>query len=855
MNTIPHQDALRSRWTLEGTIPLSGVAENASWQRARSVATGERVALFVVHGAAALETADAARRAYLVEDARLIPVRDVMVLDDPREDGADASGADPQPLTVVEYPLPAAPPLAALLRGRSLHPETARAIIGEAARGVEMARRRGVRHQFLDSNRVFVDTASGQVTILGVGVEAASHAGLDRSGAIASFQDTRALVALLYRALAGRSPHRSGADPVPRPSQIAQHPVPADLDLLCDLVLNEAAEVIPETSRDLIAELEPWQSIPVTLEAYERNGESAPGRDGQAAPAPGREAADPPAPEQGDAVSDQGATAAETAALAGAAGAGATAGAAGAVAGAGATARLGEHSAADDPRPSIASTGEGDDGDPAASEDPATPMPHDPAHSQQAQSLIRDLRLDQKRDDAAFPGHLDITLPRRPETAEASQHALGPDAARDSDAMRDSGPERDSEPGRSDDRTPGPAAADVDAPDRGAGRGAAGVAAAGAAAAAAGAAGASSSSAGSSPLPARRSGTLWPLAPRREDGPAQPSRDPSPSPAEDWADGSRTPSQAALAPGVVGQPAESAATPSSPEQTAAMPPVSPTEPSEPTGPIVVRGRDRSSLEGTDLDTTVPIGRAALLRDVVNVAVDSDDPDAYAMGPLPAEQRSRVSQWILLGGVLLVIVAMVLALSTITSGFRDRVTNPLNTDPPEASAGAPVSDGGGEEPAEEEPTEEEPPAPPATLRGIEVFTLGSDSEPDNADQTERITDGDPGTFWSTKIYANPQYGNLKDGAGLRLDLGEPSTLTAVVATTARNSGGVIELRAVGEDGSLGDVLATGQFAGDGEVRLAPPEPIEAQQVALWFPELPPDSNRDGFRGRIAELRVE
>ena len=77
----------------------------------------------------------------------------------------------------------------------------------------------------------------------------------------------------------------------------------------------------------------------------------------------------------------------------------------------------------------------------------------------------------------------------------------------------------------------------------------------------------------------------------------------------------------------------------------------------------------------------------------------------------------------------------------------------------------------------------------------------------------------------------------------------------MATTARNSGGVIELRAVGEDGSLGDVLATGQFAGDGEVRLAPPEPTEAQQVALWFPELPPDSNRDGFRGRIAELRVE
>ena len=50
MNTNPHQDALRSRWTLEGTIPLSGVADGAVWHRARSVATGEAVTLFIVRG-------------------------------------------------------------------------------------------------------------------------------------------------------------------------------------------------------------------------------------------------------------------------------------------------------------------------------------------------------------------------------------------------------------------------------------------------------------------------------------------------------------------------------------------------------------------------------------------------------------------------------------------------------------------------------------------------------------------------------------------------------------------------------------------------------------------------------------
>src|SRR5690625_7732531 len=51
--------------------------------------------------------------------------------------------------------------------------------------------------------------------------------------------------------------------------------IPADLDLLCELVLNETSEEIPETTRGLIAALEPWQSIPVTLEAYRSHGEQA----------------------------------------------------------------------------------------------------------------------------------------------------------------------------------------------------------------------------------------------------------------------------------------------------------------------------------------------------------------------------------------------------------------------------------------------------------------------------------------------------------------------------------------------------------------------------------------------------
>ncbi|WP_422116054.1 hypothetical protein [Brachybacterium sp. UNK5269] len=800
MNTNPQQDALRSRWTLESRIPLSGVADGAVWRRARSVATGEPVVLFIVQGEAALEAADAVRRAYLVEDPHLLPVQEIVVLDDPRDasDQPPSATAADGPTTVVEYPVPSAPPLAALLADGPLHPETARAVIGEAATGLEVARRRGVRHQLLDSNRIFVDTGSGAVMILGIGVEAAAHVGLDRSREVASFQDTAALVALLYRALTGRSPQPDAAGAVPRPSSVVDTGIPEDLDVLCDLVLNESADEIPETTRALIEALGPWQSIPVTLEAYPR-----------AAPEPTQ----PPAqveedaalestaamdavpdaePEQEPGADDAtarlyavpaAAAAGDVPAATGAAGSGGTSGLAGA---AGATAEAygydveGERSSATDP----------------AADD--TAVPSAPAASAEAEELVKDLRLDQKRGAAAFPGHLEIARPVDPAPQEPS----------------------------------------ADAAD-----GAAGAVAAGAAA----------------DLPAGTAGTLWPVASSAEHTEQNPLA-PAPS-----SEGSEGRAEQPAASSFASTPDASPATPTGavPQETDRETPTPvavsgrtvPLAPVAADGPIVVHGRDHSLLDDTPPEESEPSARSSLLRDVVGVAVGADDPDTYAMGPSDREKRSLQSQWIILGGVIVVMGALVFAVTAVTSDLRDIMADPLATSEP--SPTAPAEEDTGEAPSEPtaEPTEE-PALPAPALGGVELFTAGTDKEPDNADQLDRMTDGDPTTYWSSQYYASPDYGGLKDGVGVRLNFAEPSTLTAVTVTTARNNGGAIELRALNDDGSLGDVLATGELAGDGQVRLEPGEPVDADKAALWIPELPPDSNESGrFRARIAEIQVE
>lgn len=850
VNTTPHDAAIQERWTLEGRIPLSAVAEGAAWHRARSVTTGEKVVLFIVHSAAALETADAARRAYLVEDARLLPVRDVAVFSDDTGAIEHADHGD-EPTTVVEYPMPPAPPLAALLSDGSLRPETARSIIGEAAQGLEAARRRGVRHQFLDSNRVFVDITSGAVHVLGVGVEAASHPDLDRSGSVASFQDTAALAALLYRSLTGKPPRPDASGDVPAASTVAPRPVPQDLDELCDLVLNERTDNIPETTRELITELEPWQSIPVTLEAYdpyeasthhppnrdpesrsdaERTPESAPTP--QTEPRAGSDAEPGSEAEPGSKTtpsSDPEATtplAPNTATPLAAAAAVGVAGSAAAMNGGAHTAPApGAHERmhdADDLEataampvtpsdPTGGPTAEdgtavdaADDRDPARKQEsaPAQVASHDESqraavqeqNGQDAQALVSDLHLTQKRSTAAFPGHLDISPPHTTAPAPAAadaDSAGGSASASGNDGVAGTG-------GAS-------PAADV---------------------AGAGVAGASAAAA----------------APSNE---AVPGGEPAPE-----SHGQQPDNEASTHQG--------SAEASGSQENAGSGPVivrGRNEPvTGPSGPIVVPGRSEPVPRSGEATWT----RGALLRDVVSIATDSGDSDSsFTMGPQQPEARDRQSHWILLGAALLVIIALVFALSSITSGLRERIMNPLGTTAPASQTPPPAaSDGGEEEPPAKDEPEEKPSAPAPAIENVEVIDSGSSKGPDNADQAPRITDGDPGTFWSTKHYKNANFGGLKETVSVRVTFAEPSTLTAVTVTTARNTGGAMELRPLDADGNPGEPIATGQFAGDGEVRLAPDAPVEASGLEIVVTELPPDSRESGrFRARIAEIRVE
>jgi hypothetical protein len=103
----------------------------------------------------------------------------------------------------------------------------------------------------------------------------------------------------------------------------------------------------------------------------------------------------------------------------------------------------------------------------------------------------------------------------------------------------------------------------------------------------------------------------------------------------------------------------------------------------------------------------------------------------------------------------------------------------------------------------------------------------------------ITRGAPAP-WQSQWYATPQFGNLKRGTGLILDLGRTATVTSVRIDLASYQGANLQLRVGETDGALSSlrVAAVADDVG-GTVRLHLRSPQRARYVLIWFTLLPPN----------------
>ncbi|MET0789162.1 MAG: protein kinase family protein [Cellulomonas sp.] len=254
--------------------PVESDLEGASaWQATDQILDRPVRVRILEHGAVA-PALDAARRAALVTDSRLVRVLDV--------------GTHEGYGYVVSEQL-VGPSLARLVADRPLTAEQARAVVGEAAAALEIARRRGVHHLALRPSVLHV-SPDGRVLLGGLALDAALLGDSGGDARSTTRADAVGLVRLLYAALTGlwpadpRAPQTPGGETLPpapvvngslvAPADLVPG-VPNDLDTLCVVTLGPNDDG-PHSPGELVRELEPWGEIRASVADVTPVGGGAP---------------------------------------------------------------------------------------------------------------------------------------------------------------------------------------------------------------------------------------------------------------------------------------------------------------------------------------------------------------------------------------------------------------------------------------------------------------------------------------------------------------------------------------------------------------------------------------------------
>jgi len=141
--------------------------------------------------------------------------------------------------------------------------------------------------------------------------------------------------------------------------------------------------------------------------------------------------------------------------------------------------------------------------------------------------------------------------------------------------------------------------------------------------------------------------------------------------------------------------------------------------------------------------------------------------------------------------------------------------------------------------------------PATAAAFGPYGAG---QGDNSDLAPLAIDGNPATAWRTDWYTTARFGNLYPGTGLLVDMGRPTTITAVRIKLGRADGAGFQLR-VGAAPALAALPPVAHAANaGGVVRLRLTTPAHGRYVLIWFTSLPPDP-AGTFQASVYNLRLE
>ena len=244
--------------------------------------------------------------------------------------------------------------------------------------------------------------------------------------------------------------------------------------------------------------------------------------------------------------------------------------------------------------------------------------------------------------------------------------------------------------------------------------------------------------------------------------------------------------------------------------------------------------------------------ARLATEGTDVEYDDEDVDAGPMGFGAGDTgRRRVGGRLALGVAFLTAIAIVGAVIGAkvlggTSGGPDDIGGPppVTSSAPAGTAGKPI---------------------PLTAAQVRVVDPPDGNRTETAG-IEKVVDGNETTGWTTDHYNQPNFGGIKPGMGILINLGQPTKIGAVRVVVSQQ-GGTMSLRAGTSDPgntSAGDKTISTTYAAvgaerannGGTVMVFPvPEAQQTQQyLMLWITQLPLDAAKNKYILSVNEITV-
>lgn len=144
--------------------------------------------------------------------------------------------------------------------------------------------------------------------------------------------------------------------------------------------------------------------------------------------------------------------------------------------------------------------------------------------------------------------------------------------------------------------------------------------------------------------------------------------------------------------------------------------------------------------------------------------------------------------------------------------------------------------------------------PIAIKGAQDFDpLGNDGS-ENPDEIDRLYDNVPGTYWETSFYRSADFGRLKSGVGVILDLGKVQDVGKLTVSFKGDTS--VELRAASgaatQPQSLDGYTKVAQGSGT-TVALKPSESLKSRYLLVWLTKLPLTAEGN-YRGRVVDIKV-